>query len=65
MKRKEFIRHLEAQGCILLREGGKHSIYKNPVNGYLSAVPRHPELKKFTCLEICKQLELRPPSKVS
>jgi len=26
MKRKELIRHLEAHGCELLREGGSHTI---------------------------------------
>jgi len=27
MKRKDLIRHLEAHGCELLREGGSHTIY--------------------------------------
>lgn len=31
MKRRDLIRHLEAHGCELLREGGKHSVY--PGNG--------------------------------
>ncbi len=31
MKRKELIRHLEANGCPLKREGGSHSIYWNHV----------------------------------
>lgn len=29
MKRKDLIRHLEAQGCELLREGGNHTIFVN------------------------------------
>mgnify|MGYP001176442588 CR=1 FL=1 len=32
MKRQELIRHVEAAGCCLLREGGKHSVYFNPEN---------------------------------
>ena len=33
MKRKELIRHLEANGCPLKREGGSHSIYGTPNTG--------------------------------
>jgi predicted RNA binding protein YcfA (HicA-like mRNA interferase family) len=33
MKRKEFIRQLKKEGCILLRKGANHDIYFNPVNG--------------------------------
>ena len=35
MKRTDLIRHLEAHGCELLREGGSHTIYINPQNGRL------------------------------
>ena len=31
MKRREFLRHLADHGCVLDREGGNHSIYRNPV----------------------------------
>ena len=44
MKRHELIRHLMARGCRLLREGGRHSIYVNPVTNATSAVPRHVEI---------------------
>ena len=42
-------------------EGGRHSIYKNMVNGYKSSIPHHTFLKKFTCIQICKQLEIESP----
>ena len=29
MKRRDLVRHLERQGCELLREGGNHSVYVN------------------------------------
>jgi mRNA interferase HicA len=61
MNRREFIRHLEVRGCLLLREGAKHSMYLNPANGFKSAVPRHAELKRFTCAHICKELEIPSP----
>lgn len=30
MKRVDLVRHLEDQGCYLLRDKGKHSVYVNP-----------------------------------
>ncbi len=59
MKRKEFIKHLEKNGCILLREGGNHSIFVNTKNKKQSAVGRHPELADLLCKKICKQLEIQ------
>ena len=56
MKRGDLIKHLERQGCELLREGGNHTIYKNPKNGKQTAVGRHPELANILCKKICKQL---------
>jgi predicted RNA binding protein YcfA (HicA-like mRNA interferase family) len=32
MKRRDLIRHLEPNGCQLLGEGGRHSIYCNLTN---------------------------------
>ena len=56
MKRYKLISHLEKQGCILLREGGNHSIYVNPANKRQSAVGRHRELSDLLCKKVCKQL---------
>ncbi len=36
MKRKEFIRQLMRDGCVLLRPGAKHDIYINPSIGKIS-----------------------------
>lgn len=47
MKRTDLIRHLEAHGCELLREGGNHSIYVNRATQGTSAVPRHREINDF------------------
>ncbi len=58
MKLRKLIRHLEKHGCYLLREGGNHTIYYNPQNGKISAVPRHKEVKTFTARKICKDLEV-------
>jgi len=44
MKRRQFLRHLRFHGCLLKREGTRHSLYQNPNNGVIEAVPRHIEI---------------------
>jgi mRNA interferase HicA len=61
VKRRDLIRHLEAHGCRLLREGGNHTIYRNPQNGRQSAVPRHPEIDDRLVRKIYKDLGIPPP----
>ena len=56
MKRADLVRHLGKSGCELLREGGRHSIYWNPVNRKTSAVPRHSEILEPVAARICKDL---------
>lgn len=56
MKRHELIRHLEAHGCRLLRDQGKHSVYYNPANNRTTAVPRHREINDFLARKICRDL---------
>ena len=52
MKRQELIRHVEAHGCILISEGGKHSLYFNPANNQTSAVP----INDYLVRKICRDL---------
>ena len=54
MTRTDLIRHLESQGCFFVREGRKHTVYKNP--GLFSAVPRHRVIKKFLAYKVCDGL---------
>jgi mRNA interferase HicA len=61
MKRRDLIRHLEQNGCQWLREGGSHTIYVNRAEAKVSAVPRHPEIKEWTAVKICKDLVLPRP----
>lgn len=61
MKRRKLIRHLEENGCLFLREGGKHTIYYNPSNNRTSAIPRHSEIVDILVKKICKDLEILPP----
>lgn len=61
MKRRALIRHLRAHGCYLLREGGNHSVFVNPDNNRISAVPRHREINDFIARKICRDLGIPEP----
>ncbi len=61
MKHNVLIRHLSKYGCELLREGGRHSIWKNRHSGEMAAVPRHNEIKDFMARKICKDLGIVEP----
>jgi len=62
VKRVDLIRHLEALGCALLREGGNHTVYVNRAAHKVSTVPRHRELNDDLARKICKDLEIPRPS---
>lgn len=61
MKRRDLERHLQSNGCELLREGAKHSLYFNPANNQTSAVPRHREIDDFLVRKICRDLGIAEP----
>jgi len=61
VKRNELIRHLEQNGCELLREGKKHTVFVNRIRKKSSTVPRHNEINEFLAKKICKDLEISPP----
>jgi len=58
LKRKELIHYLIINGCILEREGQRHSVFFNPKTNKSSTVPRHNEINTFTARGICKDLEI-------
>ncbi len=61
MKRGDLLRHLEAHGCQLLREGANHSVYVNRPARRTSTVPRHREINEFLAQKICKDLGVTAP----
>ena len=61
MKRRELIRHLEENGCRELREGGRHTVYVNPSQKKVSAVPRHTEINDILARKICRDLQIPEP----
>ena len=60
MKRSELLRHLRENGCLMLREGARHSWWHNPAQNKRSAVPRHTEIRDILVLKICKDLGVPP-----
>ena len=62
MKRRDRIRHLESEGCELLREGGRHSVYVNRRTRKVSTVPRHRENNEHLARKICRDLEVALPA---
>jgi predicted RNA binding protein YcfA (HicA-like mRNA interferase family) len=61
MKRQKLIRHIESCGCTFLREGGNHTIYVNPQNNQVTAIPRHREINDFLAKKICRDLGIVVP----
>ncbi|MFZ0258166.1 MAG: type II toxin-antitoxin system HicA family toxin [Gammaproteobacteria bacterium] len=61
MKRSALVRHLSKNGCELLREGGRHSIWKNGRTGDMATVPRHNEIKELMARKICRDLGISEP----
>jgi predicted RNA binding protein YcfA (HicA-like mRNA interferase family) len=59
VKRQKLEALLIEHGCAVIRDQGKHTIWKN-LEGALASVPRHKEIKKFTARAICKQLGTDP-----
>jgi mRNA interferase HicA len=63
MKRRALIKHLHQQGCELLREGSRHTIYWNPSNENTAPIPRHKEIADLLVRRICEELGIPQPPK--
>jgi len=56
MKRRDLERRLRIAGCYLKREVASHSLWINPKNGAIEAVPMHAEIKEPLAKKILKNL---------
>ena len=56
MKRRDLIKRIEDFGCQLLRHGGKHDLYHNPITGATQPVPRHREINERLARKIIRDL---------
>ena len=61
MKRVDLVRHVEAHGCVLLREVGNHSVFVNRPARRTSVIPRHREVNDYLARKICRDLEIPEP----
>ncbi|MGI8439179.1 MAG: type II toxin-antitoxin system HicA family toxin [Thermoleophilaceae bacterium] len=61
MKRRALERHLRAHGCRLLREGGNHAVWSNPISDERAPVARHAEIPAGTVRSICRALGVPVP----
>ena len=50
------LKHLRQHECVLEREGGSHSLWTNPANGVVEAVPRHNEISNVLANKIFRNL---------
>ena len=57
MKRRDLERKLRIAGCYLKREGRLHTLWINPKNGAVEAIPRHNEIKDTLARKILKNLD--------
>ena len=60
MKREKLLGYLRSHGCELIREGGRHSWWHNPILNKRSAIPRHNEIRDIIAKKICKDLGVPP-----
>ena len=61
MKRIDLVRHIEANGSELQREGGNHSVSVNRAARRTSVSPRHREVNDYWARKICRDLEIPEP----
>ena len=59
MKRQYLISYLLKEGCLLVREGAKHSVFFSPLMKKSSTVPRHNEINSFLARKICRDLGVK------
>jgi mRNA interferase HicA len=56
MKRKDPIKKLSALGCVFVRHGSNHDLYRNPSTGRKQPIPRHREIDENLAKHILKEL---------
>jgi mRNA interferase HicA len=61
VKLRELEQHLTEHDCLVVRQGGNHTLWQNPRTGKVAPVPRHREVKEGTVHAICRQLEIDRP----
>jgi len=61
VKRHELLEHLRRHGCVLIREGRRHSWWGNPALNRRSSVPRHGEIPDRLAPKVCRDPSIPEP----
>ena len=61
MKRRALLRRIDEEGCVLVRHGSGHDLYRNVITGKMDAVPRHAEINEYTARDIIRNLSAPQP----
>jgi hypothetical protein len=56
MKKGELLRRIKAQGCVFVKHGKKHDVYKNPRTGIEERIPRHNDINENLAKNIIANL---------
>jgi hypothetical protein len=56
MKRGVLIKKIKAQGCVFIKHGKKHDVYKNIRTGIEERVPRHNDINENLAKHIIRNL---------
>jgi predicted RNA binding protein YcfA (HicA-like mRNA interferase family) len=56
MKRKELIKKITSAGCVLVRHGARHDLYRNSRTGKKQPISRHDEIDDNLAKHIIKEL---------
>ncbi len=59
MKRVELLKRLRRQGWEMIREGSRHSLWRNNLGDRRSAIPRHREIDDLLARKICRDLGVK------
>ncbi len=57
MKRVNLVKQLQQMGCELIRHGGSHDFYHQPITGKSQPVPRHREINEHLANKILRYLD--------
>jgi mRNA interferase HicA len=50
------MKRITATGCVLVRHGARHDLYRNPKTGKKQPIPRHNEIDEGLAQHIVKEL---------
>jgi len=56
MKRGALLKRIKAMGCVFIKHGKKHDVYKNLRTGFEERIPRHTDINENLARHIIRNL---------